>query len=690
MLAYVTLFVLAVLTSSVTHAQDLRNDMFGVRRAGHEPRTSKRSEVTQVEDRLRPFFHGVASGDPLTDRVIIWTRVTPQSGEESIDVQWRVATDTALQNVVRQGATTSLAARDYTVKVDVDGLTPGTVYYYGFIAYGRASLTGRTKTLRTGTTDHAKLAVVSCSNYPAGYFTSYGFIADRNDLDAVLHLGDYIYEYDADTTSFGGQTGARLGRRHTPDAELIKLSDYRTRYSQYRLDPDLRRVHQQHPMIHVWDDHESANDSYTDGAQNHQDNEGEWNARKAVSRQACYEWMPTRESSDGKIYRRFIIGDLVDISMLDTRLEGRDKQIEEVGPSASQAAKDALNDPNRKIMSASQFNWLTENLTSSSARWKLIGNQVIYSPVNVTPIDTNYLYTSIGPLFSAILRPQLPALQTVFEQAFYGDVWSNYPAQRNALSTLIRSRSVDNVVVVTGDFHSTFAMEVPVSIGEKIKPVGVEFITPSVTSSNFDENFSAVAGLSAIQRQLLKTVDTTLTQRNPHMKWNNITDHGYMIVSFFPDSVQSDWYFISSLTERPTAQRWERGYRSLSGANQLQRTASFAANKSVQDVPAPNDPPVVTSVSNDAQPRTTAITILSCGPNPARDAYAFSYVVAQPSTITVTLRDVRGGIVWSSDAALEHGLNSLVISTSELAAGRYRLEVSDGLNRAGVDLIRQK
>jgi hypothetical protein len=154
--------------------------------------------------------------------------------------------------------------------------------------------------------------------------------------------------------------------------------------------------------------------------------------------------------------------------------------------------------------------------------------------------------------------------------------------------------------------------------------------------------------------------------------------------------VQSDWYFISSLTERPTAQRWERGYRSLSGANQVQRTASSAANKIVQDTPAPNDPPVVTSVSSDAQPRTTAITILSCGPNPARDAYAFSYVVAQPSTITVTLRDVRGGIVWSSDAALEHGLNSLVISTSELAAGRYRLEVSDGLNRAGVDLIRQK
>lgn len=683
--------LILILTASLAvHAQDMRNDMFGVRRAGHEPRQSKRADVTQVEERLRPFFHGVASGDPLSDRVIIWTRVTPENGQENVEVQWRVATDPLLTNIVRQGAFVTGSARDYTVKVDVDGLNPATVYYYGFIAYNRASLTGRTRTLPVGSVEHAKLAVVSCSNYPAGYFTAYGFIADRNDLDAVLHLGDYIYEYDADTTSFGGSTGARLGRLHLPDAELVKLTDYRTRYSQYRLDRDLRRLHQQHPMIHVWDDHESANDSYTDGAQNHQDDEGDWNTRKAVSRQACNEWMPTREASDGAIYRRFVIGDLVDVSMIDTRLEGRDKQIEEVGPSASQAAKDAINDPNRKIMSATQFGWLTGNLNSSQARWKLMGNQVIYAPVNVTPIDTNYLFTSIGPLFTAILRPQLPTLQTIFEQAFYGDVWSNYPAQRRQLSTALRSNPVDNVVIVTGDFHSTFTMEVPVEIGEKIKPVAVEFVTPSVTSSNFDENFSAVAGLSAIQPQLLKTVDTTLTQRNPHMKWNNITDHGYMVVSFFPDSVQSDWYFIKSLTERPTTQRWERGYRSLSGTSQLQRTSSSAPGKTIQDVPAPEDPPTVTSVADDSRSGPSPITILSCGPNPARDAYALSYVVAHPSTITISIRDLRGTAVWSSKPALEHGLNSLVISLADLPVGSYRLEVTDGEHRVGLNLVRQK
>ncbi|MEY3386612.1 MAG: hypothetical protein RIR53_1423 [Bacteroidota bacterium] len=682
------IIALFLIGSATICAQDMRNDMFGVRRAGHEPRASKRTEVTQVEDRLRPFYHGVASGDPLSDRVIIWTRVTPADGEESIDVRWRCATDPELNSIVREGITQARSTADYTVKVDVDGLQPGKVYYYGFIAYGRASLTGRTRTLPTEKVDHAKLAVVSCSNYPAGYFTAYGFIADRNDLDAVLHLGDYIYEYDADTTSFGGQTGARLGRKHVPDAELVKLTDYRTRYSQYRLDPDLRRMHQQHPMIHVWDDHESANDAYTDGAQNHQPEEGDWNQRKSVSRQACYEWMPTRESSDGALYRRFVIGDLVDVSMIDTRLEGRDKQIEEVGPSASQAAKDALNAPDRKIMSTKQYDWLTGNLASSTSRWKLIGNQVIYAPVNVTPIDTSYLFTSIGPLFTALLRPQLPSLQSIFELAFYGDVWSNYPAQRNALSTFIRSRPVENVVVVTGDFHSTFAMEIPVTIGEKIKPVGVEFITPSVTSSNFDENFSTVAGLNVIQPQLLKTVDTTLTQRNGHMKWNNITDHGYMIVSLFPDSVQSDWYFIKSLTERPTVQRWERGYRSLTGTNLLGQTASAAPGKQAQDVPAPNDPPVVTSVAED-RGRTSPIVILSCGPNPAQDAFSVSYIVDRPLPVQLLIRDVMGSVAWQSGASLEHGLNSMVIDTQSLASGSYRLEITSGSFGTSTALIKK-
>lgn len=683
------LFMFVIVSAAVSlHSQDMRNDMFGVRRAGHEPRVSKRLDVTQLEERLRPFYHGVASGDPLSDRVIIWTRVTPQNGEESIDVRWLVATDPALTTIVRDGMAAARSTSDYTVKVDVDGLSPATVYYYGFIAYGRASLTGRTRTLPTGKIDHAKLAVVSCSNYPAGYFTPYGFIADRNDLDAVLHLGDYIYEYDADTASFGGQTGARLGRRHDPDAELVKLTDYRTRYSQYRLDADLRRMHQQHPMIHVWDDHESANDAYTDGAQNHQPEEGDWTVRKAVSRQACYEWMPTRESASGVLYRRFVIGDLVDVSMIDTRLEGRDKQIEEVGPSASNNAKDSLNKPSRKIMSATQYEWLTGNLSSSTARWKLIGNQVIYAPLNVTPIDTTYLFTSVGPLFAALLRPQVPTFQSIFELAFYGDVWSNYPAQRRALSTFIRSSAVENVVVVTGDFHSTFAMEIPVEIGEKAKPVGVEFITPSVSSANFDENFSTVAGLSVIQPQLLKTVDTTLTQRNGHLRWNNITDHGYMLVSFFPDSVQSDWYFIKSLTERPTAQRWERGYYSLTGTNLLSMSRQPAAAKSVQDVPAPPDPPAVMSV-NEQQRAPSPITILGCGPNPAHDAFSVSYIVDRPLPVMLTIRDVTGALVWQSMQAIEHGLSSMVIDTHALAAGSYRLEISSGAIVTSTVLIKK-
>ncbi|MCX6139921.1 MAG: alkaline phosphatase D family protein, partial [Candidatus Kapabacteria bacterium] len=420
-------FAFVFVTGSVL-AQDYRNDMFGTRRASHEPRANKRGEVTHVDARLRPFYHGVASGDPLSDRVIIWTRVTPENGATSVDVRYTVATDTGLINVVRSGQVATSSERDYTVKIDVVGLQPGTVYYYGFSAFDRHSLTGRTRTTKQSDVDHVRLAVVSCSNYPAGFFNAYGRIADRNDLDAILHLGDYIYEYDADTASYGGLTGKRLGRSHEPDAELITLTDYRTRYSQYHLDPDLIRAHQQHPMIHIWDDHESANDSYTDGAENHQPNEGEWSVRKAISKRVCYEWLPTRENPENVLYRGFSFGSLVDLFMLDTRLDGRDKQVNNVGEGAPQASKDSLNNPDRRIISAAQYSWLTDELKQSSSTWRLIGNQVMFSPIDVTPIDTAYLFNAVGPFFAAFIRPQLPQLQAVFESGFYGDVWSNYPA----------------------------------------------------------------------------------------------------------------------------------------------------------------------------------------------------------------------------------------------------------------------
>lgn len=639
------------------------------RRALHESPTSRRTEVTMVEERLRPFYHGVASGDPLSDRVIIWTRVTPQPGDTLVPVAYAVATDTAFSSVVARGVTSASVGRDFTVKVDVDGLRPATTYYYVFTAYDRSSLIGRTRTLASDVQLHARLAIVSCSNYPAGYFNAYGAIARRNDLDAVLHLGDYIYEYDADSASFGGSTGIALGRQHEPINEIVTISDYRTRYSQYRLDPDLRRLHQQHPMIHVWDDHESANDSYDAGAQNHQANEGSWAVRKAVSKRVCYEWMPTREQPDSVLYRRFRLGDLIDLFMLDTRLDGRDIQVEGVGSNASQASKDSLNSPSRKIMSERQFTWLTEGLRTSTTMWRVLGNQVMFTPVEVNPIDTAYLFANVSPFFALFLRPQLPTLQETFEVGFRGDVWTNYPAQRNRLLQSLRENDVRNLLITTGDFHCAFSFEYPLQPPFSSATLPVEFLTPSISAPNFDETLTSIPLVGSIAPTLIGTIDTTLRSLNSHLKWHDITHHGYEILDVTSIRAQCDWYFVDTLLLRTSAERWVRGYQTALNQSRLTLSSQPAAGKASQEVPAPLDPPSRVLSVDDVEP--SCITILGYGPLPSEHVLSISYVVATATPVTYSISDVRGATRHTSSSQLEHGMRSIVLNVSDLPRGVY-------------------
>lgn len=278
------------------------------------------------------FDYGVASGDPLQNAVILWTHVTPLDEDdrlEPIPVRWVVADDAELEDIVAEGEAPATAATDFTVKVDAKGLTPGQNYYYGFSVGNQNSPTGQTKTLPGSKTERVKLAVVSCSNYPAGYFNVYRAIAQRDDIDTVVHLGDYFYEYGAD--GFGGETGKALGRISDPAHEIVSLDDYRTRHAQYRNDPDLQEMTARHPMIAVWDDHETANNSYMQGAQNHDESEGDWEIRKAAAIRAYHEWLPIRAPDPSQLertYRSFQYGDLATLIMLDTRLVGRDKQID--------------------------------------------------------------------------------------------------------------------------------------------------------------------------------------------------------------------------------------------------------------------------------------------------------------------------------------------------------------------------
>jgi len=476
----------------------------------------------------RPFYHGVASGDPLADRVIIWTRVTPQALQD-VDVSWKIATDQAMQNVVNSGSFTTNEDRDFTVKVDADGLEPDTYYYYQFEALNGKSPVGRTKTTPIGKTDEVAFAVVSCSNYEAGYFNAFGRIAEKDDLDAVLHLGDYIYEYGVGV--YGDTT---LGRLNVPPHEIVKLSDYRTRYALYRLDEDFQAAHQMHPFITIWDDHEITNNSYKTGAQNHQpDEEGDYETRKSVARQAYYEWLPVRETERQELYRQIDFGNLVDLIMLDERLAGRSQQVDSI-------TAPNYEDPERSMLGAQQLAWFQEQLANSGATWKVIGNQVIFSELDFSEI------------FPGLIRNL--------------DAWDGYPVEKQKIINFIQENDVKNVVFVTGDSHASWAFEVPTSIEDyktdSTSVVAVEFAGTSVSSANYDENVSMDTVLMIQQMY-------TDPAKNPQLKFNNLHDHGYFILRLTPEEATAEYHYVSTVKAKDATEKVGKTLRVASGTNEL-------------------------------------------------------------------------------------------------------------------------
>lgn len=455
---------------------------------------------------LKPFYHGVASGDPLPDRIIIWTRVTPEEMNTRIAVAWEIAEDPIFSSIYKSDTLSTTAHRDYTVKVDVDGLQPDHVYYYRFNALGKTSITGRTKTAPVETKDELQFAVVSCSNWEWGYFNAYAKIADRPVLDAVVHLGDYIYEYGVG--KYGDTT---IGRFNLPSHEIVTLQDYRTRYSQYRTDLGARRIHQQHPFITIWDDHEVANNSYTAGAQNHQQEEGDYEARKKAARQAYYEWLPIRENRI--LYRSISFGPLADLFMLDERLEGRTKPV------------DSLSDPqyydeSRTMLGADQLQWFENQLSSSKALWKLIGNQVIFSDIDLSQV--------------------LPSMPRNL------DSWDGYPAEKKQIKEHIVNNRIRDVVFLTGDTHASWAIEVATDVANTYDPItsrgafAIEFGTPSISAANSNERTAT---------EEVKKSELTLLNTNPHIKYTNNRDHGYILLTLTPQSATSEWYYVETLRQ---------------------------------------------------------------------------------------------------------------------------------------------
>jgi alkaline phosphatase D len=448
------------------------------------------------------FQHGVASGDPLTDAVVIWTRVT--SGDSApVTVWYEVARDPDFVSRLSVGEFVTDDAMDFTVKLDVVDLDPGRAYYYRFATAGQWSSVGRLRTAPEGEVDRLRFGVVSCSNYQSGYFHSYRVLARDPSLQAIIHLGDYIYEYPAGT--YGSE------RRHEPENEIITLSDYRQRYAQYRRDPDLAEVHRQHPFIVAWDDHESANNSWSGGAQNHNEGEGEWSDRIAAARQAYLEWMPIREFEGGRIYRAFTFGNLVDLIMLDTRIEGRDEE-------AATTDRETHLDPDRSLLGDAQHAWLATNLREASAQWKLLGQQVMFSQLKLVNVPI-----AEGP-----------------GQILNADGWDGYEASRNLVLDQLRDEAINDVVVLTGDIHTSWVFDITKDAAnpDAYNPetgdgsLGVEFVCTATTSPGLD--------ISALGDR----VDAVIKPPNPNLKYVNVEKRGYLVLDITAERTHGTiWLF---------------------------------------------------------------------------------------------------------------------------------------------------
>jgi len=558
-----------------------------------------------ADDALAPFHHGVASGDPTADSVVLWTRVTPEgSGAAAppIPVRWECATDLDFRDVVATGQAQAVEADDYTVKVKVGGLAPFTHHYYRFTAQGSTSIVGRTKTAPAAgqDVDRLRFGLVSCSNYEGGYFNAYARLAERNDLDAILCAGDYIYEYAPG--EYG--PGAEIGRVVEPPVEMATLETYRGRFAHYRLDPDLRRAHQLYPWITTWDDHETTNDSWRDGAENHDDGDTpdedglDWEERKRRAWKAYREWLPIdvdASSMDEPIvlYRSLAYGDLADLVVMDTRIEGRDEPVFGVG---SPGLGSGADDPTRRMISDAQRDVVYGALASSTAAWRIVLQQVMLMQWNA------------GGVPQGLGGNDFPVLTDLGGgNALNGDAWDGYPAERAALFAHLRDADVTDVVVLTGDIHSAWAADLtedpydpavydPTGVSPLARRnLGVEFVCTSVTSDNLDEIVMEGGGTREAGIAACRAVEAATLADNPHIKSVDFESHGYGIIDVTAQRTTYDIFFTPILEPSDVESHHQSWFVEHSGPEVAgHRVVRADAPTTTRDVTSPA-PPATTS-----------------------------------------------------------------------------------------------
>ena len=506
------------------------------------------------------FAHGVGSGDPLADRVILWTRVTtPSPGV--LNLTWEVASDENMGAVVARGTASTGPEQDHTVKVDASGLQAASVYYYRFYVGSEASPIGRTKTLPVGNVAQVRLGVVSCSNFPAGYFNVCAELAKRSDVDVVLHLGDYIYEYGA--LGYAAQLAFAIDRESKPSREILTLADYRERHAQNRADPDLMAMHAKMPVIAVWDDHDVADNAWSGGAQNHDSaTEGSFAARRAAAMQAYREWLPIRlpdPADPQKIYRSFDFGTLASLHMLDTRLIGRDEQVSLDSYLAGGAASGT-----RQLLGAEQTSWLTGRLKTSRATWQVLGQQVLMARMEIPQsIASAFTPETLGEFLLAQSTPEplrndtQRALLAQRHVPYNLDAWDGYPAARETVLAAVRSLG-KNLLSLAGDTHNAWASNLTDDSGQR---VGVEFATASISSPGFERLLPLIS-------------HTVLSDAFPKMvkdlRYAETSNRGYVVVTLTPAEVRGDWMEVSTVFSRSYTARTAMSLHALPGVENLE------------------------------------------------------------------------------------------------------------------------
>jgi alkaline phosphatase D len=459
-------------------------------------------------DRSTQFAHGVASFDPTATSVLLWTRL-----EHGGRVDWVVARDPGLQDAVATGSAEAPEPADRTVHVEVDGLEPATRYWYRFDADGVSSPVGRTRTLADD--DSAvRLGLVCCSRYSVAPLTALRAVAQR-EVDLVVHLGDYIYEDD----------GHKGPRRHEPPRPAVTLDDYRARIAQIRRDPDAQALHQRHPMVLVWDDHDLADNAYSTGSKAHDERtQGPWSARVEAAARARQEWMPQRLAEPTKTWRSVDLGRLGQLVLLDTRIAGRDQQAGDEGTKP-------LDDPDRSLLGDEQRTWLHERLADTTRPWAVVVSSVVVGSIDL-------------PL------PGVPGLNHLLSSGYayldgrmmHDDQWDGYPAERARLRDAMAARAAADgrTLVLSGDVHSSWAFAAPCT--EDGRAVAVEVTTPAVSSEPMARTHPP---------GLWVALDQLVERELEHVPFADLTHRGFSIAEITPDEAVVRWWYVDPFDPRP-------------------------------------------------------------------------------------------------------------------------------------------